>query len=235
MKDRTLHILSALIEDFVATASPIASQKLLQMHDFDVSSATVRNEFALLEEVGLIESPHVSSGKIPTQKGYRFFVDQLMEYQDLEPQFQSVFEKYVAEYKLSKSKEILFDALRLISELSGNVAFAVVENDKTLYLGLSNVVRKPEFASAPERIAQVIEVLEGRQRLQQFLSHADIPKGEIKIFIGEENVLEEISSCAMLVSSFENQNAKGFIGILGPMRMRYGFNKALLKNVLEMV
>ena len=79
MKERTLRILQALVEDFIETANPVASGRLLESGKFKVSSATVRNEFGVLEEVGLIESPHVSAGKVPTAKGYRFFVDELME------------------------------------------------------------------------------------------------------------------------------------------------------------
>ena len=101
MKERTLRILTALINDFVESATPVASKKLLESGKFSVSSATVRNEFALLEEIGLIESPHVSAGKVPTEKGYRFFVDQLLR-EDLEEErkIQKVFAKHVEEYHL---------------------------------------------------------------------------------------------------------------------------------------
>jgi len=233
MKDRTLQILSALIQDFVETASPVASSHLLKNKHFSVSSATVRNEFALLEEVGFIRSPHVSAGKVPTGKGYRFYVDHILPEDHDEKLVCSVFEKYVTSYKLAKSKETLFDVLRLVSHLSGNVAFASVENDKTLYIGLSHVLRSPEFLYDPEKAAQIVEILEGQERFQFMLSSLSLQAKEIKIFIGEENLLEEISSCAIIVSCFELPSAQGFVGILGPMRMKYGFNKALLAQALR--
>lgn len=235
MKDRTLQILTALIEDFVESATPVASKKLLMDRHFDISSATVRNEFAVLEEIGLIKSPHVSAGKIPTQKGYRFFVDELLYDEKEEQLVRSLFEKHIQEYHLAKTKEVIFDMLRLLSQLSGNVAFVNINNDKTAYLGLSNVLRSPEFLLQPEKAAQIVEIFEGQQRFQSMLNSLDINQGDVKIFIGEENLLEEISSCAMLVTKFSSQGIHGSIGILGPMRMRYGFNKALLRNVLEML
>jgi transcriptional regulator of heat shock response len=235
MKDRTLRILTALIEDFVENAIPVASKKLLLDRHFDISSATVRNEFALLEEIGLIESPHVSAGKIPTQKGYRFFVDELLYDEKEEKRVQSLFEKHIQHYRLVKTKEILFDMLRLLSQLSGNVAFVNINNDKTAYLGLSNVLRSPEFMTHPEKVAQIVEIFEGQERFQNMLNSLNINEKDVKIFIGEENLLEEISSCAMLVTKFASQEIHGNIGILGPMRMKYGFNKALLRNVLEML
>jgi heat-inducible transcriptional repressor len=235
MKERTLQILSALIKDFVETGNPVASQKLLLLSkEFDISSATVRNEFSLLEEVGLIKSPHVSAGKVPTQKGYRFFVDELLENTKEEELVQAIFEKHIAEYRLSKSKEVLFDIVRLLSQLSGNVAFATVDTDRTFYLGLSNVLRSPEFAMQPEKAAQIVEILEGKERFRTMLESLDL-EGKIKIFIGEENLLEEITSCAMVVARFETPGMSGTIGLLGPMRMKYGFNKALLKNALQMM
>ena len=119
--------------------------------------------------------------------------------------------------------------------MSGNVAFGTIDNDRTFYIGLSNVLRSPEFINEPEKAAQIIEVLEGKERFQKLLNSLNIPEQSIKIFIGEENMLEEISSCAMIITKFENKNIGGKIGILGPMRMKYSFNRALLKNILQMI
>ncbi len=235
MKDRTLHILNALINDFVESAIPVASKKLLESGLFDVSSATVRNEFARLEEVGLIYSPHVSAGKVPTQKGYRFFVDELLRQDEDVALVQEIFQKHLASYHVAKSKSVLFDILRLVAQLSGNVAFLTVDNDRTFYLGLSNVLRSPEFIHEPEKAARIVEILEGRERFESMLRSLRLEEGEVKIFIGEENVFEEISSCAMLVTKFETAHVRGTIGILGPMRMRYGFNRALLESAMEML
>jgi len=236
MKDRTLLVLQALIEDFIATANPIASQRLLESHNFNISSATIRNEFSVLEEVGLIESPHISAGKIPTEKGYRFFVDEMLsDPTSREKKVAQIFQKHVEEYRFSKSKESFFDAVRLIARLSQNVAFMSIENDQTFYIGFSHVLRSPEFLYHPEKSAQILEVLEGRDRFQSLLSGIDTPDGEVKIFIGEENLLEEISSCSLLVARIQTPFVSGHLGILGPMRMDYGFNKALLENSLSLV
>lgn len=237
MKERTLQILQVLVQDFIDTANPIASKRLLESHDLNISSATVRNEFAILEEVGLVKSPHVSAGKIPTEKGYRFFVDQFLETQKSteEKLVASIFKKHIKDYKFQKSKENVMDALRIISQLSGNVAFASLDKDRTFYIGLSNVLRSPDFLDQPEKAAQIVEILEGRSRFQTLLQNLDLPENKAKIFIGEENLLEEISSCAMVVLRFSYENISGKLGILGPMRMQYGFNKALLENAVELI
>src|SRR5699024_7695298 len=73
--DRRLHVLRAIVQDYVQTSEPVGSKSLLERHHLGVSAATVRNDMALLEEEGLIAAPHTSAGRIPTDAGYRVFVD----------------------------------------------------------------------------------------------------------------------------------------------------------------
>src|SRR5215207_9776683 len=77
VEDRKLAVLRAIIEDYVATQEPVGSKALVERHGLGVSPATVRNDMAALEEEGLITQPHTSAGRIPTDKGYRLFVDRL--------------------------------------------------------------------------------------------------------------------------------------------------------------
>ncbi len=234
MKERTRKILAALIREFVTSGNPVASKKLLESGEFAISSATVRNEFAVLEEVGLIHSPHVSAGKVPTSKGYRFFVEDMMSANQLEPVRAQIKEKIEA-YQLQKVKESLFDALRVISQLSGNVAFALVEADRTMYIGLGNVLRAPEFIESPEEAAQVVEILEGNEQFREFIRGIDFGDRQMKVFIGDENLISGLQSCAMLITPFLGKGSSGFLGILGPTRMRYAYNTILLEQLKEMI
>jgi len=235
MKNRTKEILRALIREFVNTAHPVASTHLLKSGQFKVSSATVRNEFAILEEAKLIHSPHVSAGKIPTEKGYRFFVDELLTQKTEIVAMDSIIIEHIKQYKLHKSKESIFDALQLIARVSQCVAFATIESDQTLYIGLSEVLRSPEFLESPEMAAQVVEILEGRERFHALLHQLHIPNNTVKICIGQENLLKEISSCAMVVTKFQTSGSAGMLGLLGPMRMNYGFNRSLIAQVTQML
>ena len=70
-------MLRAIVEDYVSTTEPVGSKTLVDRHHFDVSPATIRNDMAVLEELGFIAQPHTSAGRIPTDKGYRLFVDRL--------------------------------------------------------------------------------------------------------------------------------------------------------------
>ena len=76
-EDRRLMVLRAIVQDYVQTSEPVGSKALVERHHLGVSAATVRNDMALLEEEGLIHAPHTSAGRVPTDAGYRVFVDRL--------------------------------------------------------------------------------------------------------------------------------------------------------------
>src|SRR5918996_6637830 len=85
VEDRKLEVLRAIVEDYVSTREPVGSKALVDRHQLGVSPATVRNDMAALEEEGLIAQPHTSAGRIPTDKGYRLFVDRLSQVKPLSP------------------------------------------------------------------------------------------------------------------------------------------------------
>ena len=81
VEDRKLEVLRAIVEDFIATNEPVGSKALVERHNLGVSPATIRNDMAALEEEGLIAQPHTSAGRVPTDAGYRLFVDRLTDAQ----------------------------------------------------------------------------------------------------------------------------------------------------------
>lgn len=119
-EDRKLEILRAIVEDYVATREPVGSRALVERHTLDVSPATVRNDMAQLEEDGLIVQPHTSAGRIPTDKGYRMFVDQLATVKPL-----SMAERRAIETFLDGAvdvEDIVHRSVRLLAQLTNQVA-----------------------------------------------------------------------------------------------------------------
>mgnify|MGYP006276058401 CR=1 FL=1 len=118
--ERSLDVLRAIVHDYIETSQPVGSKSLVERHGFAVSSATIRNEMAYLEEENLIVAPHTSSGRIPTDKGYRLFVDRLGEVKPL-----SISERTAIETFMQGSAdldEILGRTVRLLSQLTNQVA-----------------------------------------------------------------------------------------------------------------
>ncbi|MEN9706688.1 MAG: hypothetical protein RIS31_254 [Actinomycetota bacterium] len=120
ISERSFEVLRAIVQDYVSTREPVGSKALLERHGFGVSSATIRNDMSLLEEEGLIHAPHTSAGRVPTDSGYRLFVDRLNELKQL-----SAAERQAMETLLTGSAdldEILGRSVRLLSQLTNQVA-----------------------------------------------------------------------------------------------------------------
>lgn len=120
VQERRLEVLRAIVEDFIATNEPVGSKALADRHNLGVSPATIRNDMASLEEEGLIAQPHTSAGRIPTDAGYRLFVDQLTEIKPL-----SVAEKRAIQAFLDHAvdlDDVLHRAVRTLAQLTRNVA-----------------------------------------------------------------------------------------------------------------
>ena len=118
--ERSVEVLRAIVQDYIATREPVGSKTLVDRYGFGVSAATIRNDMALLEEEQLIVAPHTSAGRVPTDKGYRLFVDKLNEVRQL-----SVAEKHAIESFLDDSAdldEVLGRTVKLLSKLTNQVA-----------------------------------------------------------------------------------------------------------------
>lgn len=118
--DRPLEVLKAIVQDYIASKEPVGSKSLVERHSFGVSAATIRNDMAILEEEELIVAPHTSSGRVPTDKGYRLFVDRLSEVKPLSSAERSAIEGFLA--KSSDLDETLGYTVRLLSQLTNQVA-----------------------------------------------------------------------------------------------------------------
>lgn len=117
---RQHQILQAIIEDYVSLREPVGSKALVERHQLGVSSATVRNEMMALEEQGLIQAPHSSAGRIPTAKGYRFFVDEIAKPRPLKPAEKNAIHRFLDS---SDSLDQVYEqTVRLLSQLTHQVA-----------------------------------------------------------------------------------------------------------------
>lgn len=120
LDERKLTVLRAIVEDYVSTTEPVGSKSLVDRHHFDVSPATIRNDMAVLEEQGFIAQPHTSAGRIPTEKGYRLFVDRLSNVKPLSAAERRAIESFLSgAYSLD---DIVMRTVRLLVQLTRQVA-----------------------------------------------------------------------------------------------------------------
>jgi heat-inducible transcriptional repressor len=120
LDERKLTVLRAIVEDYVSTTEPVGSKSLVDRHHFDVSPATIRNDMAVLEEQGFIAQPHTSAGRIPTEKGYRLFVDRLSSVKPLSGAERRAIETFLGgAYSLD---DVVTRTVRLLVQLTRQVA-----------------------------------------------------------------------------------------------------------------
>ncbi len=233
MNERQSKLLAAIIDQFIETALPVGSKKLLESGEFICSSATIRNEMGQLEDEGFLEQPHISSGRIPTAIGYRMYVQDFMKPSTREKLVRKKFESLREQYFQRKDQERVYEAVALLARMIPNVAFASVPHkDRVYYMGLSNVLKQPEFQMNPLLASDIAELLE--KKLSDLLDQVEVDD-KIRYYIGDEHILGNIQSCSMMVTEYKVRNQRGVIGVLGPMRMDYAYNTVALDMVAELL
>lgn len=233
MNNRQQDILKAVVELYTESALPVGSQALLDHYNFGVSSATLRNDLATLEEAGYLYQPHTSAGRIPTTQGYRAYVEDIMGEELLSKSEQRQLQ---SELLMMKAKQARMGrtTAKLLSALSGNLAVTgVLDKDEFYDFGMRELIENPEFQEIDE-LARLVETLDSLdERLESILG--DLRNGKTRIYIGEENPIREISNCSMIVAPFENSEGRGILAIIGPKRMHYAKNKSLLEYVQRLL
>ncbi len=234
--DRRNEILKAIINHFIETAEPVGSQTIVVSYHFGVSPATVRNDMMLLEDEGYLSQPHTSAGRLPTERGYRLYVDNLLDHEAAKREAEKELAKILRSYEVKKARERVYDAVWLLAQATDHVSFATLpDNRHTFYLGIANVLKQPEFMRDPFSASQIMEVLENNDRFVDTLRSLPLDENEVKIFIGRENLLKQIQSCSLVVGRYAYQGFHGFLGLLGPTRMKYAYNRAMVEKVKDIV
>lgn len=231
--ERQQSILGAVVREYVATCRPVTSQVIgMRERDLGVGTATIRNEMLALDEMGYLEQLYTSSGRVPTDKGYRFFVDHLT---DDDGEVTGRERAKIRELFAGSDDEDVFvkEFSRTISHMTGAFAAAGLFDDELFYdVGFSQVLKEPEF--------QDVAYLEDFGRLIDSLDDAvrglceQSRNAHERIFIGKENPMAQGRSHAMIVSSWRHPAGfEGFLTVIGPKRMDYERTISLLRCIRE--
>jgi len=161
VSERGLEVLRVIVQDYVASREPVGSKSIVDRHSFGVSAATIRNDMALLEDEELITAPHTSSGRVPTDKGYRVFVDQLSDLRPLTPAQRQAIETFLGQS--ADLDDVLARTVRLLSQLTHQVALVQYPS-----LATSRVRHIEIVPLSPTRIMTVLITDSGRVEQRQF-------------------------------------------------------------------
>jgi heat-inducible transcriptional repressor len=233
MTERQMQILAAIIEQYAEIASPVGSVMLAKL--FGVSSATIRSEMAKLEEFGFIKQPHTSAGRIPTDQGYRFYVNTLNEAHANEPQPQLLdrsartIEARVSTHS-NRADKAIRSAVDSLVDLTQNLGLATIGDE--LYMnGIGNLFSQPEFLQG-NHVQAVARLLDN---LEPWLREA-APNEPLNVYIGSENPIGKTSGATLIISRFRSPYSdNSYIGVLGPTRQSYGKVMQLVRHAGAML
>lgn len=229
MNERQQNLLQIIIAAYVKTAEPVSSKLIAQAGDFDLSSATIRNEMAELEEQGYIFHPHTSAGRVPTEKGYRFFAENYIADFALNKRAKECLDKVLKPLK-SFEPQAVKDLAKEMAELSGGAVFIAFSDNNFYYTGLANLFSQPEFIEH-RLVASLSRVIDHLDKvINKIYKEID---NEVKIEIGSKNPFARDCSCVL--TRFEGQKREGILGILGPIRMDYRLNAGLVNYGRELI
>lgn len=234
MTERHETILSAVIKEYVSTATPVGSSVIVKKYKLDLSPATARNIMKELESAGYIFQPHISAGRVPTDKGYRYFVDALMQEKELSKNEQRALQTEALKLKAEKNR-LAKTMAKMLATMSDSVALSgLIDSDSVWDFGMRKLLEQPEFKET-DHVCQVASLLEYIDENVDKLSERPTDK-EIDVYIGEENPLGQVEQCSMIVSGIEFPSGeKGVIAVVGPKRMRYAKNVSLVKYVKKLL
>jgi heat-inducible transcriptional repressor len=218
---RQTQILQAVVEEYIETASPVGSETLDRKFNLGISSATIRNEMVALTAKGYLRQPHTSSGRIPSPKALRFYIDQLMEEKRM-----SVADEVHARQEVNEAKNdvdsLMHEATHMLAQKTGALAVAAFdEDDRVWHSGYSNVFANPEFFTQPKSLTSLFSCLEQVDLLHELFFQRMTGLTAVEVVFGEDLDWPGFSPIGIVGTRFSVGGKSGAIAVVGPARLPY--------------
>lgn len=207
-------ILNCVVGEYIDSKAPVSSKILSKKYHFGIKPPTIRIELQKLTEMGFLTQPHTSAGRIPTDKGYRFYVDNLRP-QSKNNKWRSL------EEEMNDSFSFFQLLTKRIAGLTSNVAMSYFpEEDIFFKEGWDNIFNEPEFEDI-DLASKFTKLVENMERSMPEFEEFDFPK----VFIGNENPIQNSQEFSVIISRIHLSDKKdGLLALLGPKRMDYNKN-----------
>ncbi len=226
MRERKKRLLDYTIRTYIKTASPVGSSFLAEKYGLGVSSATVRNDLMELESEGYIFQPHISSGRVPTETGYRFWIENFYREKVLGKDNRNKLKNIKNDFESDNDRTVK-EFAKCIASFSNSAVVVGFSPDDIYYTGISYLFSQPEF----HRYELVCSISEVVDRLDDIIpDFFDNLDDNVDILIGKDNPLS--NDCSVVISGLEDGR---LFMILGPTRMDYENNVAIIKFLKKLI
>lgn len=237
LEARKNKILKAIINAHIDTALPVGSSLLSRRFQLNLSPATIRNTMADLEKEGYISQPYTSAGRIPTDKGYRYYIDSLMEVEELVPDEEEKIEQEYQSQQIREDEDVFPETSRILCQWTNYTALVHFSSPlhSRLYLeGASFILEQPEFQDT-RKVRIIFRAFDDKTKLLKIMER-DLGREGVNVHIGRENRYEGFQDCSLITSSYKMGNKfKGTLGIIGPKRMSYSRVISVVNYVANLV
>jgi len=229
LNQRQEDILKKIVSEYIRQAEPVSSERLKNKYKTDLSPATIRNEMQRLTDMGYLYQPHTSAGRIPSDKGYRYLVDELVRKEIEDELIKNEIEKIK---EIEDSFSFLRQVNRILSDSSSSLAFSYLpEEDFCLRENWASVFKGPEFSDSGY-IKNFFSMVES---LERNIDLFEIEDFSIKVYIGKEMPMPRCREFSVVVSQCFFRKKKTVLAMVGPKRMPYNRNIPLINSVIKIL
>jgi transcriptional regulator of heat shock response len=225
---RQQKLLSAILREYVDTAEAVSSGHLADQTGMEISPATIRNELAALTETGYLTQPHTSAGRVPTEKAWRWYVQNLLKAQEVSKDTREHVLHVIHAHRHVHA-ELMRHLAKTLAELAQESVVLAPAPNETYYTGLSNLFAQPEFAEVNmvQAMSRVIDSFD--EIVRKMYDHLE---NDVEVLVGRDSPFGHDCGVVIVKYQFPHQ-PHGLIGILGPLRQDYNEHVAMLKFTAE--
>lgn len=217
---RQTRILKTIIDEYIETAEPVGSEALDKKYNLEVSPATIRSEMVELTKNGYLRQPHTSSGRTPTPRAMKFYINQLMDENQM-----SVAEEVKAKEGLTRGRDdigrVLDEATHELAQITKTLCVAAIgDDDRVWHSGYANVFMSPEFANI-ETTASIFALIEEFRKLHELFFERMTGATSVEVIFGEELGWPDLYPIGVVGTQFDILGKRGALGVIGPARLPY--------------
>lgn len=231
MNNRKIELLNSIIREYIALAEPISSNLVVKNYDLKVSPATIRNDMLELEKDGYIYQPHISAGRIPTEKGYKFYIKNFLKREKIS----QILKRRLEEIYTDESENWQVKIKNIVKNVAMESKEAMIvafEDVSIYYTGITNLFSQPEFHEHIS-VCNLSAIIDQMDEVIYKCYNSKKISNNINILIGAENPFGQF--CSAIITKLPENKNNILMCMLGPMRMDYGKNVALIEYLRELI
>jgi len=229
---RQINIIKAVVQEYTETSEPVGSATIDKKYNLGVSPATIRNEMVRLEDLGYLNQPHTSAGRIPTPLALKLYVTELMKEEELPVAEEVEVKERVWDVRHEIDK-LLNEATRVLSEKTDNLGVAATNKGHVYSSGYARILSQPEFFDI-DVTRTVLSIIESHQRMRKLFERSGT-ENNLHLLLGDDLGNKNLRPCALAYIDFEAGPYQGHLGVVGPARLNYPRVMPILRHFNELL